>query len=143
MLAAHRSAGAFRHDSAVSSWLHRIVVNACLMRLRSRQGRETVDVDELQPVFAGKGAFAEPQAAWPEAGEALVAEELAGEVRGAIARLPECYRMPLVLRHLEELSNQEIADALGITVNAAKIRLHRAHNALRTLLEPRVHELVT
>ena len=57
-------------------------------------------------------------------------------VRRCIARLPDSYREVLVLRDIEDLDTAEVADALGITSNAVKIRLHRARQALRTLLAP-------
>jgi RNA polymerase sigma-70 factor (ECF subfamily) len=70
----------------------------------------------------------------------MVREEVCVEVRKAIASLPEPYRVALVLRDIEGLSNEELAQALSVTVNAAKIRVHRARQALRTLLEPRMLE---
>ena len=57
-------------------------------------------------------------------------------VRRCIAQLPDSYRIVLVLRDIEELDTEQTAQALGISVNAVKIRLHRARQALRTLLAP-------
>jgi RNA polymerase sigma-70 factor, ECF subfamily len=57
-------------------------------------------------------------------------------VRSQIDRLPETYRTVLLLRDIEEMSTEEVADALGISPNAVKVRLHRARQALRTLLDP-------
>jgi RNA polymerase sigma-70 factor (ECF subfamily) len=64
-------------------------------------------------------------------------------VRSAIARLPDNYREVLVLRDLEELSTEETAQALGVTPNAVKVRLHRARQALRTLLDPYMRPVTT
>ena len=64
--------------------------------------------------------------------------ELRKLVRDSIERLPETYRTVLVLRDLEELSTEETAAMLGASPNAVKIRLHRARQALRGLLDPHV-----
>ena len=61
-------------------------------------------------------------------------------VREKIAELPEIYRIALTLRDIEGLANDELAEVLGVTVNAAKIRVHRARQALRTLLDPYMRE---
>jgi len=96
-----------------------------------------VEVDDLLPRFTDKGVFTEPQQAWqdPE-DDPLEREELCTRVRDCIAKLPEKHRIPLLLRDIEGLGNDELARELGVTVNAAKIRLHRARQALRSLLEP-------
>ena len=87
------------------------------------------------PDGAGAGRGARPLA-WGQAPEdALEREELRAQVREAIARLPENYRIALVLRDIEGLEQAEIAANLGISVNAAKIRVHRARQALKALLE--------
>jgi RNA polymerase sigma-70 factor (ECF subfamily) len=63
--------------------------------------------------------------------------ELRAAVRSCIDELPDNYRVALSLRDIEGLENQEVAQQLGISLNAAKIRIHRARQALRTLLERR------
>ncbi len=57
-------------------------------------------------------------------------------VRKSIERLPEAYRTVLLLRDIEELDTQETAEMLGVSANVVKVRLHRARQALRTLLDP-------
>jgi RNA polymerase sigma-70 factor (ECF subfamily) len=144
-LAAFKALPRFEGRSALGTWLHRIAVNAALMKLRSKQSQEPSEsggeVDELLPEFVGLGVFGETQSRWCELPEdPMVREEVCVEVRKAIASLPEPYRVALVLRDIEGLSNEELAQALSVTVNAAKIRVHRARQALRTLLEPRMLE---
>ncbi len=140
-LSAFKSLGEFEGRARLSTWLHRIAINAALMKLRSRQRRGEIEVEEHLPRFTPKGVFEEPQVPWSEpADDPLAREELCGHVRQCIARLPEKYRIPLILRDIEELSNQELAERLGVSPNAAKIRLHRARQALRALLEPRFVE---
>ncbi len=131
-----RAIGGFESRSRLSTWLHRIAVNAALMRLRARRGEPVVDLDELLPSFSRHGAFRAPPAGWVESPEDAVArDELRVAVRAAIAGLPDNHRIPLVLRDIEELEHSEIAEALGCTVNAAKIRVHRARQALKARLE--------
>lgn len=135
-IAAHRAIGSFAGDAKLSTWLHRIAVNAALMKLRSRKAHPEESLDGLLPVFDETGHHAEPPHAWTETGEAgLTRDETARIVRAAVDRLPDGYRTILILRDLEELDTGQAADALGITPNAAKIRLHRARQALRTLLD--------
>ena len=80
--------------------------------------------------------MAEPAAPWKQGAlDALERRELQGRVRGAIEELPDSYRVVLLLRDVEELDTQETAEALGITPANVKVRLHRARQALRTLLD--------
>lgn len=142
-LSAFKALGNFEAKAQLSTWLHRIAVNCALMKLRSRsrRGEEALaegEIDELLPKFVGLGAHAEPQRAFADLpGDGLERAETCHHVRRCIDQLPELYRTALLLRDIEELANEEVAARLGITVNAAKIRIHRARQALRTLLEPR------
>lgn len=137
-----RSVARFEGRSKLSTWLHRIAVNAALMRLRARKNDPVADIDELLPNFSPYGAFRESPGGWAEAPEeGLARDELRAAVRAAIAKLPDNYRIPLVLRDLEELEHAEIAETLGCTVNAAKIRVHRARQALKALLEASLPDL--
>ncbi len=125
----------FREESRLSTWLHRIAVNAALMRLRRTSRRPEVMADDLLPRFDADGGHAEPVQQVPVSTEAVLANaETCAQVRTCISELPEQYRAVIVLRDLEELSTAEAAQILGITENAVKIRLHRARQALRTLL---------
>lgn len=137
MLAVHRSIASFEGTAMLSTWLHRIVVNACLMRLRAKRRRpEETDIDALLPTFAEDGHQSAPSVPWRETPESLLErEETRVLVREAIDRLPEAYRIVLLLRDIEEKTTEETAAILGITGNAVKIRLHRARQALRTLLD--------
>ena len=138
-LSAFRSIDSFTGDSQLSTWLHRIVVNASLMRLRTRRRRAEDPIDDLLPRFQDDGHFAEPPAAW-RSEELLEREETRVMVRRSIERLPERHREVLWLRDIEELDTTEVADMLGITSNAVKVRLHRARQALRTLIERELAE---
>ena len=131
-LCAFRSVKQFRAQSRLSTWLHRIAVNAALMKRRAAASRPETPIDPLLPEFAADGHHARPVETLPET--ALMRRETRQQVRAAIARLPENYRTVVLLRDIEELSTEESADLLGITPTAVKLRLHRARQALRTLL---------
>lgn len=136
-VAAFRSVDRFREGSQLSTWLHRIVVNAALMRLRTRRRKPEESIDPLLPRFDDTGHPVGTNPGWaPSADEALQREEVRQMVRKSIDELPETYRAVLLLRDIEELDTAETAAMLGVTPNAVKVRLHRARQALRTLLDP-------
>lgn len=134
-LSASRAIDGFAGGAKVSTWLHRIVVNAALMKLRSRRRRSEESIEELLPRFDATGAWAEEPGGWEEPAHVLLErEETRARVRRCIAKLPESYRTVLILRDIEDLDTDEAAEILGVTPNAVKIRLHRARQALRTLI---------
>ena len=136
-LAAFRSLDGFEGNSALGTWLHRIVVNVCLMRLRARSRSREVRIDDLLPTFDASGHHSHPVRTWEDQGLArLSRDESRAQVRACIDRLPEPYREVLLLRDIEELDTEQTARHLGINPGAVKTRLHRARQALRTLLEP-------
>ena len=138
-LSAFRAIGEFQGSAQLSTWLHRIVVNTALMRLRSRRRKPEESIEALLPVFQADGHFVERFSSWDvPADQLLEQQETRRQVRSAIDRLPDTYRTVLVLRDIEELSTQEVAEALDITPSAVKVRLHRARQALLTLLRPHV-----
>lgn len=125
----------FQGESRISTWLHRIVVNAALMKLRTRRRKPEEPIDALLPSFLSDGHFAAPVDEWREsATESLERGELREQVRQHIDRLPDTYREVLILRDIEEFDTAEAAELLGISSNAVKTRLHRARQALRELL---------
>jgi RNA polymerase sigma-70 factor (ECF subfamily) len=140
-LQAFRAMDRFAGDALLSTWLHRITVNACLMRLRHRKRHPEAAIEELLPSFDDTGHRVENGTEWTDdvLGR-MESARLQKVVRDAIDRLPENYRTVLVLRDIEGLSTEESAQALGIRPEAAKMRLHRARQALRTLLEPHFAE---
>lgn len=142
-VSAFRSLDRFEGGSRLATWLHRIVVNCCLMRLRSRQRRPEEPIEELLPRFLEDGHQETQSVDWEEPVDVLLQRrEICALVRASIDRLPESYRTVLILRDIEEVSTAEAAGLLGITENALKIRLHRARQALRTLLDPHLRGAV-
>jgi RNA polymerase sigma-70 factor (ECF subfamily) len=133
---AYQSLSRFREESRISTWLHRILVNEALMRLRSKAARENESIDDLMPAFVADGHQTRDTVDWSEAADkALERAETAELIRRRIDQLPDLYRTVLVMRDIEEMSNAEVAEILGVTTNVVKVRLHRARQALRTLLE--------
>jgi len=135
-LSAFKSLDRFSGDSKLATWLHRITVNAALMRLRAKKSRPMASIEDLLPRYQDDGHRVDPADPWsPLAGEDLERAEVRRAVRARIDQLPDDYRIVLILRDIEELDTNAAAVALGITPGAVKTRLHRARQALRTLLE--------
>ena len=122
-------------DSQLSTWLHRVTVNAALayrQKRANRQKRETADTD-TDALEASDG----PVNRWnvgPD--EPVLAAEQTAVIEGAIGTLPGPFRDVYVLADVEGLPNQEIADLLGLSVPAVKSRLHRARLRMRDALAP-------
>jgi RNA polymerase sigma-70 factor (ECF subfamily) len=141
-LKAFEKLGEFQGESRISTWLHRIAVNAALMKLRSRRRRPEEPIDDLLPRFQADGHHAGGPGVVPpwriEMETELDRKRTLETVVACVDRLPESYRTVILLRDVEGLSTEEAADALGIRPDALKMRLHRARLALRTLLDARL-----
>jgi RNA polymerase sigma-70 factor (ECF subfamily) len=133
---AFRALDKFNGDAMLSTWLHRIVVNAALVQLRSRRRRSEQPIEALQPRFDQDGKWIDDPAIWTDATEAILERRDSCEmVRRCIELLPDKYRCVLLLRDIEELDTDETAQSLATTANTVKVRLHRARQALKTLIE--------
>ena len=140
-LSAFRAIDGFAGSARLSTWLHRITVNAALMRIRARKRRPDTPIDDLLPSFLEDGHQTIAPVGWKRTAlDMLESQETRLLVRELIQELPESYRHVLMLRDIEGLDTQETADLLGVTPNAVKIRLHRARLALRTLLDPHMRD---
>lgn len=138
-LNAFRALPRFREEAKLSTWLHRIAMNAALMKLRAAKRRSEVNSDYLLPLFDEQGRHAKPVSSLAMTTESLLlSRETRVHVHACIDRLPAAYRTVLILRDIEELDTAEAAEILGTTPNAVKIRLHRARQALRPVLEREV-----
>ncbi len=138
MLACCKHIDTFDGRSQVGTWLHRIVVNACLMKRRSRSRRPERSIEDLLPTFVDDGHQTRSSAPWARhvADEGGSGVELRTLVRQRIDELPDGYREVLLLRDIAGLSTEAAAEVLGMKENAVKTRLHRARQALRALLDP-------
>lgn len=136
-ISAFQAIDQFEGTAQLGTWLHRIVINVCLMKLRSRSRRPEVSIESLLPTFDSSGHAEHPAQRWRSLrDDDLQRSENRDVVRQCIEMLPYDYREVVLLRDIEELSTEETAVALNTSVGAIKTRLHRARQALRTLLEP-------
>jgi len=123
----------FKGDSKFYTWIVRIAVNQALMKLRRRKTDKSVSIDET--IDTGEDTVVREIAAWGEDPEqSFSREELGGILDNAIESLEPLYRSVFVLRDIEELSTEETAEALGLSVPAVKSRLLRARLQLREKL---------
>ena len=135
-LQAFKNIERFEGRSSLWTWLHRIVVNSALLKLRSRRRRPEGSLDDLMPEFDAYHCRIEATGRGQESVETLVSmKEIRDTVRGAIDKLPEDYRTVLLLTDIEELDTEEAAGILQVKPGAVKTRLHRARAALKKLLE--------
>jgi len=134
-VSAFRGLKEFQGACQLSTWLHRIVVNTALMRLRSQRRKPEESIDALLPAFQQDGHHVEQFSDWSApADQLLEQQQTRATVRACIDQLPDNYRAVLMLRDIEERSTQEVAELLTMTPTAVKVRLHRARQALSTLL---------
>jgi RNA polymerase sigma-70 factor (ECF subfamily) len=135
-LSAFKDLAGFKGASLLGTWLHRIVVNAALARLRRRQRHPEPSIEDLLPHFGDDEHQLDPPAPWRTSSETLQRQESRELVRRCIAQLPEIYRTVLLLRDIEGLDTEDSARMLDTSPGVVKTRLHRARQALRTLLDP-------
>jgi RNA polymerase sigma-70 factor, ECF subfamily len=119
LLSAFRNAAGYRGDAAVTTWLHRVVVNACLDRMRRRAVRPATPLGDTDVAVA-------------QDDHAVLESRL--DVQAALARLPEAQRVAIVLVDLEDLSVAEAATLLGVAEGTVKSRCFRGRLALARLL---------
>ena len=131
-ISAYRNLQGFRGEAKVSSWLHRIAVNQCITRQRRARVRAETGIEEEAEASAGRllsnGASGSPA-------HAAESKQRAEAVRRAVASLPQELREVVLMKEFEELTFQEIADALQIPLSTVKSRLYTALKQLRLKLE--------
>jgi len=132
-LKAYEHLDGFQGNSKFYTWLVRIAVNEALMKLRKRKGDRTVPLDE--PVDTGEEMVKREIAVWEDNPEQRYSrEEMQRILDEAVQSLKPDFRTVFILRDIEELSTEEAAETLGISVPAVKSRLLRARLALREKL---------
>ncbi len=125
----------FKGESSFSSWLYRVAINTTYMKLRDRKGVSTFSFDQVgklldeEMIKSGSGEWV----ARPD--DELLTEEALRIISEAIDQLPDDFKTVLILRDVEGLSTDEVAEILGLTPAAVKSRLHRARLFLRDKLE--------
>ena len=118
-------------EAKVTSWLYRVVTNLCTDRLRAGRRRRAEALEDVP----------EPADGAPNAEGAMICAERLGALQAALDRLPERQRQAVVLRHIEGLTNPEIAEVLGVGVEAVESLTARGKRALQGLLSGRRAEL--
>lgn len=137
-LKAFRGIGGFRQGSSLKTWLYRIAVREALNQRRwwRRHRRNEISIDaaadETHAPIEIEDVDATPF-------EQLATREMQSAVRGALTELPEAYRSAVILRDLEGLSYEEVAEVLEISVATVKTRILRGRRALKQVLEPFLH----
>jgi RNA polymerase sigma-70 factor (ECF subfamily) len=123
-IAAYKGLGQFRFGSKFSSWLYSIALNKCRDHLKL--AKDTVSTDEISDMMPENRNSPERAAATEQSKDIL---------QRALDALPVEYRQVLILKHIEELDYQEIADITGTSVSALKVRAHRGREMLKKILE--------
>lgn len=134
-----RKAASFEGRAALGTWLYRIAVNTALNKRRGKRSQVEEPLEDHLPQYTADGHREGDRsfllADWSQMpDEVLLSQEGRGIVRAAVERLPAHYRVVLVLRDVEELSSEEVAEIVGDSVASVKSRLHRARMALREQL---------
>ena len=123
----------FQGNSKFYTWIVRIAVNEALMKLRKRRSDRTVPLDD--PIDTGEDVVAREIAVWDETPEDKYSRDELGEILDeAIQSLKPAYRTVFILRDIEEMSIEETAEALNLSISAVKSRLLRARLQLRDKL---------
>jgi RNA polymerase sigma-70 factor, ECF subfamily len=134
LVAAYRRAGSFRGEAAVTTWLHRVVVNACLDRLRAARVRRTEHLPDDLEEYGHRGSLVS-SATDADPADLAVADERRRAVLAALATLPPEQRAALVLVDMEGYPVAEVAEVLGCAVGTVKSRCSRGRARLAVLLD--------
>ncbi len=134
-LSAYRARDRFRGDAQVTTWLYRIATNAALMRLHKNSREKEISTDPTE-VYQRID-----RADWADAPDrTALNNELSEEIQRGIERLPDDLKAAVILRDVQELTNDEAAQVLEISVSALKARLHRGRVMLRNILAAYIHQ---
>lgn len=134
LMKVHRKIGAFRGDSALSSWIYRITFNTAMSRLRTTKGARLLEPTDAQLVTDGSVSRAEPPDWSHMADERILRRQMRTRFAEAVVKLPAIYRAPVILRDLRGLSTEEASVALRVKDQTLKSRLHRGRSILRRQL---------
>lgn len=135
LFTATRKIGQFDGRAALSTWLYRIAVNQARDRLRQRRARAEIALEPSLVVLDADGLRADVMEDWSRRDhDPVVSAEARLALAQSIGRLPDEYRVVVVLHDVEQLSNEEVAAKLRLSIPAVKSRLHRARLVLRQKL---------
>ena len=142
LMKVYRKIGAFRGDSALSSWIYRITFNTAMSRLRQHKGERAAEQERDRALAALEGSDDGHSRVKPEPAdwsympdEELLRFELRRTIEAAVRDLPEIYRAPVILRDFEGLTTEEASTRLKVKDQTLKSRLHRGRLLLRERLQ--------
>lgn len=125
----------FRGEAALSSWIYRIAINFSYMKIRKNKRDDYIPIEEHMPRFEKSGMHEYPVSNWADkADNQLARKEMRELIIENIDKLSEKYKTVLVMRDIQGLSTEEVAEVTGMTIPAVKSRLHRARLFLRDRL---------
>lgn len=133
LMKVYRKIGAFRGDSALSSWIYRITFNTAMSRLRSSRASRMVEVQkpEGSGIDRTEPTILEPVDWSSLADDHVLRTEMRSQLIEALAHLPTVYRVPVILRDIQGLSTEEASAVLKVKPQTLKSRLHRGRLILR------------
>ncbi len=128
----------FKGESKLDTWIYRIAVNESLMRIRSNKQHRAVSWEEVLPRYED-GIFLEKASDWSALPDSKLEERETRElIRAGIEELPEDYRAAYLLKDVEQFSEEEASETLGISKTALKMRVHRARLFLKKKIEEKL-----
>jgi RNA polymerase sigma-70 factor (ECF subfamily) len=125
--------GSFEHKAQFSSWLYRVTMNSSFMKIRARNRRRTVSIDEIEPTT--RQNWVGNRTEMFDVDLMSSRHELREAIQGAVEKLPDEYRAIFVLRDIDGLSNEAVSQVLQLSVPAVKSRLHRSRLLMREQLK--------
>ena len=133
LMKVHRKIDAFRGDAALSSWIYRITFNTAMSRLRSGRASRATEVPQAEPSgMDGTERYVSEPADWSSlADDHVLRNQMRERLIASLARLPEVYRTPVILRDIQGLSTEEASAVLHVKPQTLKSRLHRGRLLLR------------
>jgi len=128
-----RKLKSFEKKSAFSSWLYRVTMNTAFMKIRARNRRKAISIEDIDPL--AQHNWAGDRSDTSNVDFISSRHEMRERMQAAVDDLPEDYRAIFILRDVDGLSNQVVGEILGLTVPAVKSRLHRSRTILREQLQ--------
>jgi RNA polymerase sigma-70 factor (ECF subfamily) len=125
--------GSFEHKSQFSSWLYRVTMNASFMKIRARNRRRTVSLEDMEPAMLQN--WVGNRTEMFDVDFMSSKHEIRDAIEAAVDKLPEEYRAIFILRDIDGLSNEAVSRVLQLSVPAVKSRLHRARLIMRQQLK--------
>ena len=132
LMKVYRKIDAFRGDAALSSWIYRITFNTAMSRLRSTRASRMAEMQKPDPGSQEPDRTPSEPADWSSlADDHVLRAEMRQRLIEALTRLPEVYRVPVILRDIQGLSTEEASAVLAVKPQTLKSRLHRGRLMLR------------